>query len=1428
MEHSPPQSNAAVPPREDVAPEPAMPGDLPPTCGIGQLSEAERQQLANSNQPAHVGRYRLHHKLGEGGFGTVYLADDPQLHRRVAIKVPRLDRKWTPLELENYRREAQVLAQFEHENIVRVFDIGQDELFPVYIVSQFIDGIPLNKLVGWFHVEKKYRYIARAIQFLAQALKYAHERGVVHRDLKPANVILRNGDFQIFLMDFGLALRDEDTSKGQPCGTPGYASPEQVGGEAHRVDGRSDLYSLGVLLYEMLSGRVPFPTKPENVGSGWKAWLDYRDRVQHTDVRPPRQLDSSIPKELERICLKLLERRASDRYSCAADLLEDLIAFVASVPETLIGGNDAESVQSVAAAANVSIENQKSPIENSLQTPTAGPSPTPGVVASPGTPPLPATPTPPLSDETVLKIVPKGLRSFDAADKDFFLDLLPGARDREGLPESLRFWKTRIESTSAESTFSVGVLYGPSGCGKSSLLKAGLLPCLSERIVTVYLEATGTDTELRLQRSVQRACDLTANGSLSDTLRAVRQGQGVPSRGKVLLVIDQFEQWLHANRESAWTELAVALRQCDGERLQCLLLVRDDFWLAISRLLSELEVPLLQGVNSAMADLFDLPHARRVLSAFGVAYGALPPRVKNWSVEQYQFLDQSVVGLAQEGKIISVRLALFAEMVKSKPWTPATLHQIGGVSGVGVTFLEETFSATTAPVAYRTHQAAVRAVLSALLPEAGTEIRGHMVKKSDLLLASGYAIRPRDFDTLLHILDRDLRLITPVADEQEELGGGGPRSVRQPAIDDKPPDISKLRSSYQLTHDYLVPSLREWLTQKKKQTRQGRAELILEERVSAWQMQKEARQLPSLQEWWRIYRLTDSKRWSEPQCKLMRATWRHHRRQLTLGFFVLVFSACVVGYLIQLRTRQARVEGLISTLMHVPTETVRATVDKLDEDRSFALPPLRSEFHRAEDGSLQQINAALALARLGDTSDQAKVRALLRLTTNPTVRTELIHQFVRSGSDSDLLFKWLQIESDVSVRRALLLAVGEYWGRDEPPTDENDPPSVEIAAEVSQSEPPSDIVSHVLGLFSKDPDAGIHASAEWALRRWKKHQQLNAARKALVGRPLRDNCNWFVDDLGHTFTVVRGPVEFWMGSTETTESTLEDFPRSTFKKGEKMGSDWEKPLHKVTLTYSFAVGTHEISRAEFSRFRPEVLLQKEFSETKPDPDKPINRTSWDDAVAYCNWSSEQEHLPEEDWFPAAPAADSRNIVDSTGYRLPTEAEWEYVCRATTISRHPWGDSPSNLKWYAHAGIARPPLRHSTHGQMNHVPEEWKVVMGSRRPGSLKPNDFGAFDMIGNVNEWCHDWAAGYSQDPCVNPIGGLHNKEAATTRLDIDVNQKVVRGASFMTPPSFCRSAFRSGAAPSFGSEIDRGFRLARTLKEVKIEPPMTQVHSHQ
>src|SRR5262249_6474590 len=419
---------------------------------------------------------------------------------------------------------------------------------------------------------------------------------------------------------------------------------------------------------------------------------------------------------------------------------------------------------------------------------------------------------------------------------------------------------------------------------------------------------TGEETEARLLKGLRRqGADLTAHSGLVETLAALRQGRFLEPDQKVLLVLDQFEQWLHAQRAEENTQLEQALRQCDGERLQCIVLVRDDFWLAISRFMQALEIRVVEGENSRLVDLFDLLHARKVLAAFGRAYGRLPDNLGQCTKEQRAFLDQAITELAQDGKVISVRLALFAEMVKGKPWTPATLTEVGGMEGVGVTFLEETFAASTAPPQHRLHQKAAQAVLRALLPESGTDIKGQMRSHADLLEASGYAGRLQDFDALLRILDGELRLITPTDPEGVDSGTAASTKAATGA------------KYYQLTHDYLVHSLRDWLTRKQKETRRGRAELLLADRAAVWSARPENRQLPSLWQWLQIRWLTVTKKWTPAQRKMMAQASKYHAlRGMALGLLLAVATVTGLAIWEQVNEKQkaTHAAGLVQAVLN--------------------------------------------------------------------------------------------------------------------------------------------------------------------------------------------------------------------------------------------------------------------------------------------------------------------------------------------------------------------------------------------------------------------------------------------------------------------------------------------------------------------------------
>jgi serine/threonine protein kinase/formylglycine-generating enzyme required for sulfatase activity len=868
-------------------------GAFEPTIDRARQIARERPDTAIEKTPTAIpahdlpaarveSRYRKLQKLGEGAFGIVWLAEDLDLHRQVALKEPRLSRHRRPQAVETYLREARVLASLDHPHIVPIYDVARTQSGSCFLVSKLIDGQDLLSYVQQQQIS--YQELTRIFAQVADGLQHTHNCGLIHRDIKPANILI-DGRGHPYVTDFGLALRDEELSQQQGvAGTPSYMSPEQARDEGHLIDARSDIFSLGVVMYELLTGAKPFR------GLSWEEILE---QIRNVEAKPPRQRNPQIPKELERICLKALAKRAADRYRCAADLAADLRNWA--------------------------------------------------VPAKTDVPSLSST------------IVPKGLRSFEANDSCFFLALLPGPRDRDGLPESLRFWKTRIEADDPEQTFRVAVVYGPSGCGKSSLIKAGLLPRLSDRVIPVFLDATSDQTDEQLLRSLRRASiDLPPDVNMLAALTAIRRGRGIPAGRKLLIVIDQFEQWLHTQRLQPSSKLADALRQCDGERIQAMLLVRDDFYSSVNRLMQQIEVPLQEGRNLALVDLFDRSHARQTLAEFGRAYGRLPDDLSAINTSQQAFLDAAVAGLAQDDKIVCVHLSLFADMMKSREWTPETWQQVGGTQGLGATFLDETFSNRSAPASHRKHQQAARLILQALLPDVGADIKGQRRTAAELQSLCGYESQPIEFRELLQILDQDVRLITPLSLDGEE-------------------------PTFQLTHDYLIPALREWLTRKQRETRAGRAELKLQERSASWKLQPENRYLPSLGEYLRICSFTNRKRWTETQRRMMSKATRLYSGGIALALLLICLTVSGSVFLrSQMRREQevVRVRGLAESLVTAEPGQLTPIITDLHANSKLATEHL-SEFLDRDPETAAERRAQLHARIATVAQDATQVEPLL-------------------------------------------------------------------------------------------------------------------------------------------------------------------------------------------------------------------------------------------------------------------------------------------------------------------------------------------------------------------------------------------------------------------------------------------------------------------
>jgi formylglycine-generating enzyme required for sulfatase activity len=419
----------------------------------------------------------------------------------------------------------------------------------------------------------------------------------------------------------------------------------------------------------------------------------------------------------------------------------------------------------------------------------------------------------------------------------------------------------------------------------------------------------------------------------------------------------------------------------------------------------------------------------------------------------------------------------------------------------------------------------------------------------------------------------------------------------------------------------------------------------------------------------------------------------------------------------------------------------------------------------------RQANAAVALLRM---NRPEQVWPLLKHSPDPRVRSYLLDRLARWGADAGGLVKRLDEEPDVTARRALVLGLGEFDEQGFPP-----------AARQS-------FLPRLKDLYRTAPDPGLHAAAGWLLRSWgqetwlrqvneawakdrkQRQERLDLFQQMLARDGRKTPPQWYVNGQGQTMVVIPGPVEFVMGSPGTERDRLMD----------------AEYRHKKRIGRTFALAATPVTKEQFLRAFPRYGQDyPSWGKYFPDPACPMGGVQWPQAAAYCNWLSEREGIPPDQWCYEQDAQKvvtkmKENYLSLTGYRLPTEAEVEYACRAGAVTSRYYGEAEELLGKYA-----------------------WYVSNSRERTwpvGRKKPNDLGLFDMHGNVGTWCQDNPRTPAQDLVL-----IENE--ATVGL-VFTTYRMMRGGGCESPASTLRCASRNSILPSVRM-LGIGFRPARTIR---------------
>jgi formylglycine-generating enzyme required for sulfatase activity/tRNA A-37 threonylcarbamoyl transferase component Bud32 len=1333
---------------------------------------------AEGYKPAASSRYVVLRPHARGGLGEVFVARDTELSREVALKEIQGQHADDPVIVARFLAEAEITGALEHPGIVPVYGLGRYADGRPYYAMRFVRGDSLKNAIDSFHRAKttgapdasllELRQLLRRFLDVCNAVEYAHSRGVIHRDLKPSNILV--GEYgETLVVDWGLAkaTRQEDkpdstfltppssfdeTQAGTVLGTPAYMSPEQAAGRLDLVGPRGDVYSLGATLYHLLTGQAPF------TGGGVPEVLA---RVQQGEFPRPRELARELAPALEAVCLKAMALRPEERYASARALAGDVDRWLADEPVSayrepwprrlarwrrrhatfVTAGALVILTLAVSAGVGAMLIGREGARARAL-----------GQVEA--------------LQDAAAPTVPLFLKELETCRADALARLREKWHDEElSDPRRLRIGLALADDAEVRT-----------------------------RLVPLARKADDPQ-EVLLVRDALRPYAAEMSAGLWDQLK--EPGTPAAERFRLLAILAALDQ-----EGAGWPAVAEeAVAQFLEANLLHLGLWKSAFQPACAALLP----PLARAFRAA-----DLDRRQRA-AALVADYAAQHPDVLADLLpdadERQFFVLWPKVQAQREGIIPLLERSL--DQVPATDWPHVPLdpsweapgaEAVRRIEAAGGMIAERFALCQTLPLEkfellaeglrksgyrpaqFRPFTDGRQLRVAALWVRDGVEARWASGLSMEDLAAQDKDWRGRGFvprDTTGYLLDRGA---LPPEDRYAALW-----SRKGPGVDDGRlyaglTSEARRRVIAAFQQSGLRPRTQSYIVvggEARHTGVWGKSSSTAEEvaaRLGVTRDDYEAAASPSYVQtdsrlMWNPVRLERGREqavglmgaapagnlagvpWgvmltagsflnTDPLGVDHAAVWHHSGDHLSQELHALD-PATHLARCRELTAQGARPESL--SVVSAGGPLVAASVwhrPAISEATKDAL-------------AQRQAQAAVVLLQLGAPE---RVWPLLDPRPDPRLRSFLIHRFVPLRTEVSILLHRLETERDDPRRRLLVLALGQYG-----------PQALDPGVR-------AEWLDRLRRWYTEEPDPGLHGAVEWLLRRWGDRNEvvrleLELAKRGLPEPPRR----WYVNGRGQTLMVVHAGAEFWMGSPANERG--------------RVGPN--EALHRVRIPRQFAIAAKEVRVEQFLRFRPE---HRYLSQNSPQPDGAMVSVSWYDAAAYCNWLSEREKIPPEEWcyVPAKtgtagelqPAPDHLHRI---GYRLPTEAEWECAVRAgTTTARH-YGHAEELLKEYAWAGL-------------------YSDAEGVRSGGLLKPNDLGLFDVYGNVAEWCQDVPATYRWGRRGEAIEDRELGAGAWAQP-----LRTLRGGALTYPTTAVRSAARNANRPD-NPLSTAGFRIARTM----------------